>query len=96
VRIARYVALLVALGTVGFAVGDWASHPNFLGLIGIAVVIVCFTLLLAYLFRPDPRDREPRPVREREPKPRAAKNEHVWAEGWDAREAREARERRRR
>ena len=34
-RIARNLAVLVALATVGFALGDWASHPNALGVLGI-------------------------------------------------------------
>ncbi len=93
-RFARYVALFVALATVGFAVGDWASHPNWLGLLGLAIVLVSFSLLLGYLFRPDPSARlrpKPRP----EPEPQAPKEKHVWAAGWDAGEARAARERRR-
>jgi hypothetical protein len=93
-RIARYFALLVGLGTVGFAVGDWASHPNVLGVVGLVLLIVACSLLLAYLFRPDPALRE-RPEPRPDPKPRAPRAEsHVWAAGWDAGEARAARERR--
>ena len=94
-RVARNLAALVALATIGFAVGDFASHPNALGAIGIVLVIAAFAFLLAYLFRPDPSART-RPEPPPEPKPRAPRKEHVWAEGWDAREAQEARERRRR
>jgi hypothetical protein len=94
VRIARNLAALVALATVGFAVGDFASHPNALGAIGIMVVIAAFAFLLAYLYRPQgaSKKKAPRPPRER--KPQAPKASHVWAEGWDADEARAARERR--
>jgi hypothetical protein len=95
-RVARYLALLVGLATVGFAVGDWASHPNWLGVIGLILLIVVCSLLLGYLFRPDPAARE-RPEPPREPKPpRERKQAHVWAEGWNAEEAQAARERRRR
>ena len=95
-RAARYLALLLTLATVGFAVGDWASHPNWLGIIGIGLLIVVCSLLLGYLFRPDPAARE-RPAPPREPEPRAPKKpQHVWAEGWNAEEAQAARERRRR
>jgi hypothetical protein len=94
-RVARYLALLVALATVGFAVGDWASHPNFIGGFGLVVLIVLCSVLLGYLFRPDPAART-RPEPPRDPAPRAAKTKHVWAEGWNAEEAQAARERRRR
>lgn len=95
-RIVRYFALLVGLGTVGFAVGDWASHPNFVGLVGLVLVIIVFSLLLGYLFRPDPAVRTT-PVPPKEPEePRKRKPERVWTEGWNAEEAQAARERRRR
>jgi hypothetical protein len=95
-RVARYLALLVGLATVGFAVGDWASHPNFVGAVGLVLLIVVFSLLLGYLFRPDPALKERRePPRERKPQA-APKASHVWAEGWNAEEAQAARERRRR
>jgi hypothetical protein len=94
-RVARYLALLVGLATVGFAVGDWASHPNFLGVVGLVLLIVVFSLLLGYLFRPDPASKE-RPEPPREPAPQTPKARHVWAEGWNAEEAQAARERRRR
>jgi hypothetical protein len=95
-RTARYLALLVALATVGFAVGDWASGPTFLGAAGLVLLIVVFSLLLGYLFRPDPAART-RPAPPREPAPPAPrKPTHVWAEGWNAEEAQAARERRRR
>ena len=95
-RVARYLALLVALATVGFAVGDWASHPNFVGVIGLGLLIVACSLLLGYLFRPDAAARS-RPEPPREPRPQAPKPKtHVWTEGWNAEEAQAARERRRR
>ena len=93
-RAARYLALLVALATVGLAVGDWASDPNFVGVVGLVVLIVVCSVLLGYLFRPEPgaRTRPEPPPRE----PKTAKPKHVWAEGWNAEEAQAARERRRR
>jgi hypothetical protein len=93
-RVARYLALLVALATVGFAVGDFASHPNFVGAIGLVLLIIVCSVLLGYLFRPDPTART-RPEPPREPKP-PKRPQHVWAEGWNAEEAQAARERRRR
>ena len=101
VRVIRTLAAFVALGTVAFAVGDFASHPNGLGALGILALIALFALLLAYLFRPakapsaTPAAPEPEPDPEPEPR-RPAKAAGVWSEGWDAGEAREARERRRR
>jgi hypothetical protein len=93
VRIARNLAALVALGTVAFAVGDFASHPNAVGAIGLMLLIAVFAFLLAYLFRPEgERRRKPKPPPE--PKRRASQPT-VWA-GWDAEEAKAARERRRR
>ena len=93
-RIARNLAALVALATVGFAVGDFASHPNALGAVGIMLVIAAFAFLLSYLYRPAP-DARSRPEPPPAAKPRAPKSKHVWAEGWNAEEARAARERRR-
>jgi hypothetical protein len=93
VRVARNIAALVALATVGFAVGDFASHPNAPGAVGILLLIVIFALLIAYLFRPqgDRVKPPPKPEPERRLKPKAP--EPVWS-GWDASEARSARERR--
>jgi hypothetical protein len=98
-RLARYLALLVGLATVGFAVGDWASHPNFLGVVGLGLLIVVFSLLLGYLFRPDPALKERRdtpPERKPQTQKTPPKAAHVWAEGWNAEEAQAARDRRRR
>jgi hypothetical protein len=96
-RVARYLALLVALATVGFAVGDFASHPNLVGGVGLVLLIVVCSVLLGYLFRPDPAART-RPEPPKKPKPPQAPKpqQHVWAEGWNAEEAQAARERRRR
>ncbi len=94
-RIARYLAVLVALATVGLALGDLASDPSPLGAIALLVLIAVFGFLLAYLFRPE---RAPRPAAEPEPEPEAPrrkKPEPVWS-GWNAEEAKVARERRRR
>jgi hypothetical protein len=96
-RIARYFAVLVALATVGLALGDLASDPSPLGAILLLVLMAVFGFLLSYLFR---SDREGRPAPEAEPEPapeprRPKKNEPVWS-GWDADEAKAARERRRR
>jgi hypothetical protein len=93
VRVARNIAALVALATIGFAVGDFASHPNALGAVGIMLVIAAFAFLLSYLFRPHGRRDAPEPPPD--PKPRAPRKEHVWSAGWDASEAQAARERRR-
>jgi hypothetical protein len=92
VRVARNIAALVALATVGFAVGDFASDPNALGAVGIMLLIAVFALLLAYLFRPAGERQAPKP----RPEPQRArpKAEPVWS-GWDAQEAEAARERRR-
>jgi hypothetical protein len=95
VRVARNIAALVALGTVGFAVGDFAGHPNGAGAIGIGLLIAVFALLLAYLFRPQgERAKTPPPPEPERPRRKPAR-EHVWAEGWNAEEAKAARERRR-
>jgi hypothetical protein len=94
VRLARNLAALVALGTVAFAVGDFASHPNAVGAIGLVLLIAVFALLLSYLFRPTGERRPEAPAPKPEPKRRAPRPT-VWA-GWDAEEARAARERRRR
>ncbi|MEA2123553.1 MAG: hypothetical protein QOI80_335 [Solirubrobacteraceae bacterium] len=90
---ARNFAALVALATVGFAVGDFAGHPNAVGAIGIMLMIAVFAFLLAYLFRPTGERPAKAPKPPTEPKRRAPK-ESVWS-GWDAEEARAARERRR-
>ena len=99
-RIARNFAALVALATVGFAVGDFASHPNPLGAIGLLVLIGVFGFLLSYLFRTDGRRRpQARPAPEPEPEPRSEPRRRqpraVWSAGWDAEEAQIAREQRR-
>ena len=96
-RIARYLAVLVALATVGLVLGDLASDPSPVGAIGLLVLIAVFGFLLSYLFR---SDREGRAAPEREPEPepeprRPRQNQPVWS-GWDAEEAKAARERRRR
>ena len=96
-RIARYLAVLIALATVGLVLGDLASDPSPVGAIGLLVLIAVFGFLLAYLFRPE---RAPRPAPEAEPEPpretpRRKKAEPVWS-GWNAEEAKAARERRRR
>ncbi len=95
-RIARYLAVLVALATVGLALGDLASDPSPLGAIGLLVLLAVFGFLLAYLFRPE---RAPRPAAEPEPEPepeapRRKKPEPVWS-GWNAEEAQVARDQRR-
>ncbi len=97
-RTARTVAAFVALATVAFAVGDFASHPNPLGAVGILVLIALFAGLLGYLFRSPktpPPAPEPAPAPEPEPRRRASAA-GVWSEGWDADEAQRARERGRR
>lgn len=96
-RIARAFAALVALGTVAFAVGDFASHPNAVGAIGLVVLIAVFTAILTYLFRPrGGRDRPaPEPPPEEPRRRRSSPSSGVWAEGWDASEAERSRERRR-
>lgn len=97
VRFARVLAAFVALATVAFAVGDFASRPNGLGALGLLALIAVFALLLAYLFRPEREARPDRPEPPPEPpRPRrSSASSGVWAEGWDASEADRARERRR-
>ncbi len=96
-RIARNFAALVALATVGFAVGDFATHPNPLGALGLLALIAVFAFLLSYLFRPAGARRakltpaEPERTRERAVR---TKPETVWT-GWGAEEAQVAREQRR-
>ncbi|MEJ7894570.1 MAG: hypothetical protein WKF94_18210 [Solirubrobacteraceae bacterium] len=93
-RIARNIAALVALGTVGFAAGDFATHPNALGALGLIALLAAFGFLLSHLFRPARAPKpasEPKPPREREERKRPAP---VWS-GWDAEEAQVAREQRR-
>ena len=96
-RVIRVLAAFVALGTVAFAVGDFASHPNALGAIGLIVLIAVFALLLAFLFRPaGGRDRPaPEPPPEEPRRRRGAPAAGVWAEGWDASEAERSKQRRR-
>ena len=97
-RIARNFAALVALATVGFAVGDFATDPSALGAVGLLALIAVFAFLLAYLFRPQgSRERPPAPEPPREPDPeprRRATPQTVWT-GWGAEEAQVAREQRR-
>jgi hypothetical protein len=97
VRIVRVLAAFVALGTVAIAVGDFASHPNALGAVGLILLVVVFALLLAYLFRPSGERARPapEPPPEEPPRRRAAPSAGVWAEGWDASEAERAKQRRR-
>lgn len=90
---ARNLAALVALATIGLAVGDFASDPSVPYALGLMALIAVFGFLLSYLFRPQ-RERPARAPERREPR-RPKRQEHVWA-GWDAEEARAARERRRR
>ena len=97
-RIVRNLAAVVALATVAFAVGDFASHPNAVGAVGLLALIAAFAFLLSYLFRPEggrAREEKPEPVR---PEPRRRQSprtgDGVWS-GWDASEADAARERRR-
>ncbi len=96
VRIVRVLAAFVALGTVAFAVGDFASHPNAVGALGLLLLIAIFSFILAYLFRPASagatRAPEPPPEEPRRRRPNTSAG--VWAEGWDAGEADRARERR--
>ena len=95
-RLLRVIAAFVALATVAFAVGDFASHPNAAGAVGLLVLIAVFALLLAYLFRParEATERAPEPPPEEPRRRRSAPAAGVWAEGWDAGEADRARERR--
>jgi hypothetical protein len=51
-RAATNISALVALACVGFAVGDWASHPNAIGMVGILALVAVFGFLLAFLYRP--------------------------------------------
>ena len=88
-RILRNIAVLVALATLGFAVGDWASHPNLLGVVGLMVLVLAFGFLLSVLFRPA-REREPRAPEE----PRRRRAPAAAVAGWGAEEAVTARERR--
>ena len=89
-RVATNLAALVALGTVGFAVGDWASHPNALGAVGLIVLLAAFTFLLSILYRPE-RER-----RARDPEtPRRQPAAVPAASGWGGEEAQQARSRRR-
>ena len=89
-RVATNLAALVALGTVGFAVGDWASHPNALGALGLIVLLTAFTFLLSILYRPE-RER-----RARDPEtPRRQPAAVPAASGWGGEEAQQARSRRR-
>ncbi len=90
------LAALVALATVGFAVGDWAGHINALGAVGILLLIAAFAFLLSFLYRPT---RAPAAARdgegEREPEPRRRRERPAGAASWDAAEAGLARSRRR-
>ena len=97
-RIVRYIAALVGLATIGFAVGDFASHPNALGAVGLVVLVGVVTFLLSHLFRParatapatatPAADPPPRKRRERAP------DQPVWS-GWSGEEAQVARQARR-
>ncbi len=53
-RVLTNFAALVAVGTIGFAVGDFASHPNALGAVGLILLIAAFMFLLSFLHRPGP------------------------------------------
>lgn len=93
-RVASNLAALVALGTLGFAVGDWASHPNALGAVGLVVLLAAFTFLLSFLYRPA-RERvtaAPAPAQ----RPARGGIAPAAAGGWGAEEAQQARSRRRR
>ncbi len=92
-RALTHLAALVALATVGLAVGDWASHTNVLGAVGILLLIAAFALLLSFLYRPA---RVGAPAQARTmPRRRRRSAATPGAAGWDAAEAGVARSHRR-
>jgi hypothetical protein len=95
-RIARNIAAVVALATIGFAVGDFASHPNALGAIGLLLLIAVFAFLLSYLFRTrvEPEAKPDTPPAPAADPPKRTRAETVWT-GWNAEEAEVARQERR-
>lgn len=79
--LARNLAAFVALACVGFAVGDWATHPNVIGMLGILLLVAVFGVLLAYLFRPSrARLAAPPPP---PPPPRRAPSPSAPPAGWE-------------
>jgi O-antigen/teichoic acid export membrane protein len=85
-RMATNLAALVALACVGFALGDWASHPNAIGMLGICLLVVVFGVLLSYLYglgatklkRPPPPPPPPST-----PSPRRRPSLSAPPAGWD-------------
>jgi competence ComEA-like helix-hairpin-helix protein len=65
VRVATNICGLISLACVGFALGDWAAHPNALGMLGILALIAAFGFLLSFLYRPGSAraPRAPAPAR---------------------------------
>ncbi len=95
-QIARSIAALVGLGTIGFALGDFASHPNPLGALALLALMAAIAFLLSFLFRParTPRAGAPAAIEEPRERPGRARSTPVWS-GWEAQEAQTAREQRR-
>lgn len=91
-RVLTNFAALVALGTIGFAVGDLASHPNALGAVGVILLIAAFTFLLSCLHRPAP---ERAPAALAKPESHERRRRSAAPAGWDAAEAGVARSGRR-
>jgi hypothetical protein len=86
-RIVTNIAALVALACVGFAIGDWASHPNAIGLVGICLLVVVLGMLLAYLFgfrRPAAHKPPPPPPPPPAATPRRRPSLTAPPAGWDS------------
>jgi hypothetical protein len=75
-RTAAILATIVGLAAFGLALGDFASHPNPLGAIGLVVLVVLGGAAIRQLFGPGPRPKpepptEPEPPRRKRPAQRA-------------------------
>ncbi|MGI8624205.1 MAG: hypothetical protein ACR2NB_12155 [Solirubrobacteraceae bacterium] len=69
-RAVTNLAAFVALATVAFAAGDWASHPNALGAVGLVLLLAAFGFLLSFLYRSSGERvaAADRPAKERAPR----------------------------
>jgi hypothetical protein len=70
-RLTATLAVVVGLAAFGLAIGDFASHPNPVGAIGLVLLAILGGAAIRQLYRPggvlSRRPAPPRPEREPEP-----------------------------
>src|SRR5919199_507719 len=70
-RLTAHVATIIGLAAFGLAIGDFASHPNALGAVGLIVLLILGGAAIRQLYgTSSPR---PRPAPERAPEPEVEK-----------------------